>query len=130
MKRFLIFLLCFLCIFTSVFADEIYDPADVPDNLPKTVEEINNSDEWEVTGIEVQSLSPVTPSDAKGLKKVLLDFLGDYDAIIVEYAYKNQNNTYYSYLREVQPDYVWIASFILLCLFIFCLFRLGGALIG
>lgn len=127
MKRFLIFLLCFLCIFTSVFAEEGYV---LPDILPKTVEEINNSDEWEVTGIEVQSLSPVTPADAKGLKKVLLDFLGDYDAIIVEYAYKNQNNTYNSYLREVQPDYVWIASFLLLCLFIFCLFRLGGALIG
>ena len=73
-------------------------------------------------------LAPVTPSDASGLKAVLLSFIGDYDPPIVQYEYTTSNN-YKSYVNEIQPDYVWICSFALIALFIFCLFKLGGALI-
>lgn len=72
-------------------------------------------------------LAPVTPSDATGLKAVLLSFIGDYDPPIVQYEYTTSNN-YKSYVNEIQPDYVWICSFALIALFIFCLFKLGGAL--
>lgn len=83
-----------------------------------------------VTGVSVYSVSPIAPADTNGLKAVLLSVLGDYDAIVVEYQYQNSNNNYYSYLREIQPDYVWIASFCMLALVVYCVFRLGGALIG
>ena len=73
-------------------------------------------------------LAPVTPSDASGLKAVLLSFIGDYDPPIVQYEYTTSNN-YKSYVNEIQPDYVWICSFALIALFIFCLFKLGGALL-
>lgn len=73
-------------------------------------------------------LAPVTPSDASGLKAVLLSFIGDYDPPIVQYEYTTNNN-YKSYVNEIQPDYVWICSFALIALFIFCLFKLGGALL-
>ena len=73
-------------------------------------------------------LAPVTPSDATGLKAVLLSFIGDYDPPIVQFEYTTSNN-YKSYVNEIQPDYVWICSFALIALFIFCLFKLGGALI-
>lgn len=82
-----------------------------------------------ITDINVFSaVAPVTPSDTSGLKAVLLSFLGNYDPVIVEYQYSSSQG-YQNYLREVQPDYVWIASFCLLALLIFCLFRLGGALL-
>lgn len=73
-------------------------------------------------------LSPVTPSDTSGLKSVLLSFIGDYDPPIVQFEYTSSNN-YKQYVNEIQPDYVWICSFALIALFIYCLFKLGGALI-
>lgn len=83
-----------------------------------------------VTGVSIYSVSPVTPSDTNGLKAVLLGLIGNYDAIVVEYEYRNPDKNYNSYLREIQPDYVWIASFCMLALVVYCVFRLGGALIG
>lgn len=81
-----------------------------------------------IDNISVISVSPIEPSDASGLKAALLGVLGSYDPVIVEYQYSGSNG-YTNYLREVQPDYVWICSFALLALVIFCLFRLGGALL-
>lgn len=73
-------------------------------------------------------LAPVTPSDTSGVKAVLLSFIGDYDPPVVQYEYTNSNN-YKSYVNEIQPDYVWICSFALIALFIYCLFKLGGGLL-
>lgn len=73
-------------------------------------------------------LSPVTPNDSNGLKAVLLSFIGNYDPPIVQFEYTTSNN-YKQYVNEIQPDYVWICSFALIALFIYCLFKLGGALI-
>lgn len=82
-----------------------------------------------IDNISVFSVSPVEPSDTTGLKSALLGVLGNYDPVIVEYEYSDRNG-YRNFLREVQPDYVWLCSCALLALVIYCLFRLGGALIG
>lgn len=76
----------------------------------------------------LSGLAPVTPGDASGLKAVLLSFLGDYDPPIVQFEYTTSNN-YKQYVNEIQPDYVWLCSAGLLALMIFCLFKLGGALL-
>lgn len=81
-----------------------------------------------IDNISVSSVSPIKPSDTSGLKAALLGVLGNYDPVVVEYQYSGGNG-YTNYLREVQPDYAWICSFVLLALVIFCLFRLGGALL-
>lgn len=81
-----------------------------------------------IDNISVSSVAPVKPSDSSGLKAALLGVLGNYDPVIIEYQYSSGNG-YSNYLREVQPDYVWLCSFVLLALVIFCLFRLGGALL-
>lgn len=81
-----------------------------------------------IDNITVSSVSPIEPSDTTGLKSALLGVLGNYDPVIVEYQYSDRNG-YTNYLREVQPDYVWLCSCALLALVIYCLFRLGGALI-
>lgn len=82
----------------------------------------------EIVGVEVYSLSPVTPEDTTGLKSVLLQYIGDYDPVIIEYEYQNTNN-YSSYLREVQPDYVWLCACGLLVVVLYSLMKLGGALL-
>lgn len=112
-------------------------PSEEPTDLPADETNVDenpslgpSSDEVIVTDVHVRSVSPVTPSDTTGLKSVLLRVLGNYDAIIVEYQYQNANNSYYSYLREVQPDYPWMASFLMLSLVVYCLFRLGGGILG
>lgn len=81
-----------------------------------------------ITDISLSSLSPVTPSSTSGLKAALLGILGNYDPVIVEYQYSSGNG-YTNYLREVQPDYVWLCSAAFLALVIFCLFKFGGGLI-
>lgn len=81
-----------------------------------------------ITNISLASVAPVTPSSTSGLKAALLGILGNYDPVIVEYQYSSGNG-YTNYLREVQPDYVWLCSAALLALVIYCLFKLGGGLI-
>mgnify|MGYP006991643351 CR=1 FL=1 len=113
--------------------DSLSESASVSDSptedvTSNEVEEFNPDTDMPVS-IELMSVAPIRPSDTSGLKAVLLSVIGDYDPVIVEYEYQNNNN-YSSYLREVLPDYPWCASFLMLALFVYCIFRLGGALIG
>lgn len=82
-----------------------------------------------LTDVSVYSVSPISPNDTTGLKSVLLSLIGDYDAIVVEYEYTSNNN-YVSYLREVQPDYVWLCSAAIFLVIIYSVFRLGGILLN
>lgn len=87
------------------------------------------SEDVVLTGISRVSIPPVTPSSTSGLKAALLTVLGNYDPVIVVYQYNTSSSGYSSYATDIQPDYAWIASAVLLCLVIWCLFKLGGALI-
>lgn len=87
------------------------------------------SEDVVLTGISRVSVSPVTPSSTTGLKAALLTVLGNYDPVVVVHQYQSSSSGYNSYATDIQPDYVWIASAVLLCLVIWCLFKLGGALL-
>lgn len=87
-----------------------------------------DGDTYTLKDVQIRSLSPVQPSGDGTLKDVMLSFVGDYDPVVVEYAYQS-NQGYTSYLREIQPDYAWMISVAVLIVFIYCLFRLGGALL-
>ena len=87
------------------------------------------SEDVVLTGISRVSVPPVTPSSSTGLKAALLTVLGNYDSVVVVYQYNTSSSGYSSYATDIQPDYVWIASAALLCLVIWCLFKLGGALL-
>lgn len=82
-----------------------------------------------LTGVSRVSVPPVTPSSTTGLKAALLTVLGNYDPVVVVYQYNTSGSGYSSYATDIQPDYAWIASAVLLCLVIWCLFKLGGALL-
>lgn len=106
-----------------VLSQPSVDDSEVVENVG--IDPVNDT----ITDINIlTSVAPVTPSDTSGLKAVLLGLLGYYDPVIVEYQYQSTQG-YNNYLREVQPDYVWLCSFALLALMIFCIFRLGGALL-
>ena len=82
-----------------------------------------------LTGVSRVSIPPVTPSSTTGLKAALLTVLGNYDPVVVVYQYNTSGSGYSSYATDIQPDYSWLASAVLLCLVIWCLFKLGGALL-
>lgn len=106
-----------------VLSQPSVDDSEVVENVG--IDPVNDT----ITDISIfTSVAPVTPSDTSGLKAVLLGLLGNYDPVIVEYQYQSSQG-YNNYLREVQPDFVWLCSFALLALMIFCIFRLGGALL-
>lgn len=87
------------------------------------------SEDVVLTGVSRVSVPPVTPSSTTGLKAALLTVLGNYDSVVVVYQYNTSGSGYSSYATDIQPDYAWIASAALLCLVIWCLFKLGGALL-
>lgn len=82
-----------------------------------------------LTSVSRVSIPPVTPSSTTGLKAALLTVLGNYDPVVVVYQYNTSSSGYSNYATDIQPDYAWIASAALLCLVIWCLFKLGGALL-
>lgn len=86
-------------------------------------------DDSQLVGVSVYTLAPVVSSDVTGLKAVLLNFLGSYDAVVVEYEYQGTGSSYSTFVRELQPDYVWLCSCALLVVMVFCLFRMGGSLL-
>lgn len=87
------------------------------------------SEDVVLTGISRVSIPPVTPSSTTGLKAALLTVLGNYDPVVVVYQYNTSSSGYSSYATDIQPDYAWITSAALLCLVIWSLFKLGGALL-
>lgn len=138
MKRIFLILVAIMLALSLAVPGFASAPADNPqagegNTLPDSIVENSGysvSPDDVLVGVEVYSLSPVGPEDATGLKAIMLELLGSYDAIVVEYEYRNQNNTYNSYLREVQPDYVWLCSAAIFLVLIYCVFRAGGALLS
>lgn len=108
----------------SFTLDEVLSALPAGFGIPDVV-----SEDVVLTGISRVSVPPVTPSSTTGLKAALLSVLGNYDPVVVVYQYNTSSSGYSSYATDIQLDYAWIASAVLLCLVIWCLFKLGGALI-
>ena len=104
--------------------DEVYAAFPESSGNPDVV-----SEDVVLTGVSRVTVPPVTPSSSTGLKAALLTVLGNYDPVVVVYEYNISSSSSSRYVTDTQPDYVWIASAALLCLVIWCLFKLGGALI-
>lgn len=104
--------------------DEVFATLPESTGTPDVV-----SEDVVLTGISRVSIPPVTPSSTTGLKAALLTVLGNYDPVVVVYEYSTSSSSSTRYVTDTQPDFAWIASAALLCLVIWCLFKLGGALI-
>ena len=104
--------------------DEVLAPLSESVGSPDLV-----SEDAVLTGISRVTVPPVTPSSTTGLKAALLTVLGNYDPVVVVYEYSISSSSSSRYVTDTQPDFAWIASAVLLCLVIWCLFKLGGALL-
>lgn len=72
----------------------------------------------------------VTPNDANGFKKVLLQLFGNYEMITKEYTYTS-NNGYTTKQVTTESDYPWMISAAIFAIVLYSLFRLlGGVLCG
>ena len=53
--------------------------------------------------IDLTVVGPVTPNNTNAFKSVLVALIGNYDPVVVEYAYQSSQG-YTNYVREIQPD--------------------------
>ena len=145
----LFFCLCMLCSCCFSYADDSDDIITVPDNIdtPATVvvdiTQLLNQDQrsdQEDTPTPVEVLEPqlvevqqtrqtVTPSDTNGFKAVLLTVLGDYETVVTDYTYQQNNYQYLSHSIAIEQDYAWICSAAMLGLFVYCTFRIIGGML-
>ena len=137
MKRFLVVFLGLILVLSvnlSAFAAEAgegetaSEPVVVVPDVTVINEIDTGEDLGEYVGTTVYALSPVGSGDANGLKAIMLALIGDWDSIVVEHAYESSNG-YTNYLREVQLDYPWLCSCAIFLVMIYCVFRLGGAIL-
>lgn len=131
MKRcILLFLACFVFVLSSsLFVLESF-ATDSVDNTDST-EETHEENQEEIVHEEVsRSISPVTPNDSNGFKKVILQLIGDYETVVTEHRYTNSNG-YTSISVSTEPDYSWLCSCAIFLVVLFCIFRLiGGVICG
>lgn len=89
-----------------------------------------SGDEYTYVGYDVMPLYTLdngTTPISSGLRSVMSGIIGNYSPVIVQYQYTNGTNT--QYLREILPDYEWMFNFGLFSLVLYCVFRLGGAVL-
>lgn len=75
----------------------------------------------------VRSSNPVSPDNATGLKKLLLQLIGDYDMVTAEYTYTSSNG-YTNKQVTTEPDYAWMITAALFIVVLWSLFRFVGGL--
>lgn len=146
--------LCFSFVFADTTPSaisesvEIFQDDNLPANITLVVNGNDNSDRISALENAISSLgdsdtpsfSPyeglqlmstnvsterISASDANGFKAVLLGLLGDYETVITDYTYSNQQG-YTQHSIDVTPDYSWCCSCGVFALVIFCFFRLVG----
>lgn len=130
MKRFChVFLFSFLFVVllsVGVFADSPTSFIDV-----RAVDIIDSEASSQVQDVSVSlKASPVTPSTSNGFHKVVIQLLGNYEPITVDYTYRQGSSSYESHSINTAPDWSWICSCAIFGLVIFCVFRLIGGLLS
>ena len=75
----------------------------------------------------VRSSNPVQPGEVNGLKKIILQLIGDYDMVTNEYTYTSSNG-YTSKQVTTEPDYAWMISAAVFALVLWSLFRFVGGI--
>lgn len=110
-----------------------YLDGDVVDRLDNIIEYLKTPVEGSVDVVEVKSTTEVlrvSASDTSGLHSIILSLIGDYNPIVTDHEYRNNNNTYYSHSIDISPDWSWIASSVIFLVIIYCAFRIIGIVIG
>lgn len=109
----------FAALAAAISRSAIQDPVIVEDPIDYnvTLQSVNVSTER------------ISASDANGFKAVMLGLLGDYETVITDYEYRNNNNTYTSHSIDITPDWSWICGAGIFAIVVFCAFRLIGGIL-
>lgn len=116
----------FLCV--AALSVLLLVPVYAADSAEPALDEAADSSVAAPPSLVVQG--PAADELAAAISQALADFSyeGELDSVRA-IPVQNYNQSSYSYVREIQPDYVWCASAALFVLLVFCTFRLGGALL-
>lgn len=150
MRKVLLFFLLFTLGSVCIFADDELpndgDPVQTIDNYSTPVvvditQLINSQSTPAVEDDTIQqvevlepelvnvtsTLQTITAADTSGFKAVMLSILGDYETVVTDYEYRNNNNTYYSHSITIERDWAWICSCGVFALLLYCTYRaIGG----
>lgn len=127
--RFLSVCVALVCLM-SLSAFAVSPSSDVSDGyLPEDefLEMYGNDYSIEVYAVQSGPNSPVTSSS--GLKGILLDLFGPYDPVITQLRYQSNTSSNYTYVNNIELDYPWLCSAGIFAIVLYCLFRMGGALL-
>lgn len=130
MKRFAIFLFSFLIVCSlslPAFASGVGEEAGEEESISEPVIIAPVQDPGIYLGSDVSVYAANDP-ESSDLKSVLQQFLGDWETVVVSHNYQMSDGSIQT-VNETVPDYPWLCSAGLLCLMIFCLFRLGGSIL-
>lgn len=82
----------------------------------------------QLINVETSTLR-ISANDSNGFKAVLLSLIGDYEAVVTDYTYQQNNYQYLSHSINIDRDWSWICSCGIFALLIYCTFRsIGGIL--
>lgn len=116
------------CLFCMVLVSGVFGSTASASYLPPD-EFFETEDDYSISVMAVQS-TPNTPvTNASGLKGIMLSLLGSYDPPITQLRYQSNTSTNYTYVNDIQPDYPWMCSAAIFAIVLFCVFRMGGALL-
>lgn len=90
---------------------------------------VYSEDDYTIMPMAVQSSANTPVSSSSGLKGVLFGLFGPYDPPITQLRYQSNTSTNYTYVNDIQPDYPWLCSAGIFAIVLFCLFKMGGALL-
>lgn len=130
-----VFLVCVLAVTVLAMAagasEVVTSDTEETSEASSEPEQVSVEDPWEIVNVEVtETVRAVTPNDANGLKKIMLQLIGDYEMVTKEYTYTS-NNGYQTKQVTTESDYSWWFSCGVFALVLYSMFRLlGGVLIG
>lgn len=129
MRRFVYAFLCALLVCSvHLSAVAVDDPdGEVLDALPVDVSSVDLDSLSYDDPVVTTSLYRISASGTNGLKSLVLGLIGDYESIVTDYTYYNNNSSYQSHSITVTPDWPWIVSASFFALVLYCIFRLWGA---
>lgn len=87
----------------------------------------NNTATGELVGVE-KTMLRVSPSQANGLKKVMLTLIGDYEMVTTDYTYQTSSN-YYQHVVTTERDWAWICTCLLFVVVVYCTFKAVGGIL-
>lgn len=117
-------------VFENDDISELFDKASekIGEALGEAIEKVASADSEKIDIADVENVEEVVrsvrPSDATGLKRTMLEILGEYDMTTKIVTYQSSSG-YASTQVTTEPDYPWIMTasifglFALLCVFLF-----------